>query len=387
MCVCGIICEYDPLHKGHEKQMQLIRRRLGSDTAIVCVMSGNFTQRGMPAVFDKTVRARAAVETGADLVLELPVTRVLCSAEGFAESAVEILDRLGVIDNLCFGCESGDSDAILITASDLCKPEYEEELKMILQTGASYAAARQKALEKLGGNGSLLKDPNDILAVEYCRQLLKRKSPIEPIAILREGGYHDETPDLEKPSATAVRALLKGGGDWRSYVPAGCVPVYENAAQHEFACGERAVLARLRSMTDEDWEKIAHGGEGLWSKVMKAARQAGSVEEILAAAKSKRYPMTRLQRIVMCAYLGITQDDLCRPVSYVRALAFSETGSRLLKKAKKIGNLPIINAGQKPNDRLYYAIESRAARLYGLFAEDDAAVNVSLEENIRIYRK
>lgn len=385
MRVCGIICEYDPLHKGHEKQMRLLRQQLGGNTAIICVMSGSFTQRGLPAVFDKTVRARAAVEAGADLVLELPVTRVLSSAQGFAEGGVEILDRLGVADSLCFGCECGDGRKIAETASAICKPGFDAAFRKNMENGMSYAAARQKTLEKQGGDGGLLENPNDILAVEYCRQLLIRNSPIEPVAVLREGGYHDVLPDAQNPSATALRALMRSGEDWRPFVPECCVPIYEMAVRYAFANGERAVLARLRAMTEDDWRKTAHGGEGLWSKVMKAAWQAQSVEEILTAAKSKRYPRTRLQRLVMCAHLGITQEDLQRPVEYVRALAFNETGSALLKKAKKNGSIPIVNAGQTPADAAYYAIECRAARLYGLFAVGEPE-NLS-EEKIRIFRK
>ena len=387
MPVCGIICEYDPLHRGHEKQFRLIREQLGENTAIVCIMSGNFTQRGLPAVFDKSVRAAAAVEAGADLVLELPVTKVLSSAQGFAEGGVEILDRLGIADTLCFGCESGDGTALMQTASMLCKSEYEAELQRIMGSGVSYASARQQALETLGGTGALLENPNDILAVEYCKALLERRSRIRPMALLRGGCYHDEMPDLVNPSATAVRALMAKGEDWRPYVPECCVPFYEQAARHDASCGEQAVLARLRGMEKSDWEQTAHGGEGLWSKVMKAAWQAGSAEEILTAAKSKRYPMTRLQRLVTCAYLGVTQNDLCQPISYVRALAFSGVGSALLKKAKRNGSIPIINAGERPEDAAYYDLECRAARLYGLFAENVDSASTALEENIRIYRK
>ena len=385
MHVCAIICEYDPLHKGHEKQLRLIRQQLGEDTAIVCLMSGNFTQRGMPAVFDKTVRARAAVQAGADLVLELPVTKVLSSAEGFARGGVEILDRLGVADHLCFGCESGDIQKITDTAKILCKPDFTEALRTNIRCGLSYAAARQRALESLSGDGTLLRNPNDILAVEYCKALLERKSRIEPMAVLREGDYHDKAPDTDNPSATAVRVRMEEGGDWRPYVPDACIPVYEQAARHSFRVGERALLARLRGMDDDEWQNVPHGGEGLWSKAMKAARQGGSVEEILAKAKSKRYPQTRLQRLVMCAYLGITQEDLQRPIGYVRALAFNDTGSALLKQAKKNGSIPVVNAGEKPEDTAFYTMECRAARLYGLFAVGEPA-NLS-EEKIRIFRK
>ena len=172
MQICGVICEYNPFHNGHRRQLSQIRDILGPDVGIVCLMSGNFVQRGAPAVFDKTVRARAAVECGASLVLELPVTAALSSAEGFARCGVEILDRLGAVDTLCFGSETGDTDALVRAAEAMCSPEFTQALRTALDEGRSYPAARQLALERVSGDGALLTAPNDILAAEYCKALL-----------------------------------------------------------------------------------------------------------------------------------------------------------------------------------------------------------------------
>ena len=212
MAVCGVICEYDPFHLGHEKQLAAIRQKLGAETVIVCLMSGNFTQRGMPAVFDKMTRAKAAVLCGADLVMELPVTAVLQSAEGFASAGVQILSALGA-EYLGFGCECGDAERLMAAAALTLRPEFDAALREEMESGCSYAAARQRAATALGGDGSLLERPNDILAVEYCRAILKQNSPLRPLAILRRGDYHAEEADEEAPSATAVRALLRSGGD------------------------------------------------------------------------------------------------------------------------------------------------------------------------------
>lgn len=156
MHICGIICEYNPFHRGHEKQLRQVRQELGADAAIVCLMSGSFVQRGEPAIFEKRVRAQAAVLAGANLVLELPVTKALCSAEGFARGGVEIFSKLGIIDTLAFGCESGDGQAIFTAAQAMCEAEYNRALREILDTGASYPAARQRALEALGLDGKIL---------------------------------------------------------------------------------------------------------------------------------------------------------------------------------------------------------------------------------------
>ena len=146
MHICGIICEYNPFHRGHEKQLRQVRQALGADAAVVCLMSGSFVQRGEPAIFEKRVRAQAAVLAGANLVLELPVTKALCSAEGFARGGVEIFSKLGIIDTLAFGCESGDGQAIFTAAQAMCAASYDRALREILDTGASYPAARQRAL-------------------------------------------------------------------------------------------------------------------------------------------------------------------------------------------------------------------------------------------------
>ena len=206
MQTAGVICEYNPFHLGHARQLGLIRQQLGQEAAIVCLMSGNYVQRGEPAVFDKCVRARAAVEAGASLVLELPVTYALRSAEGFAAGGVSILSRLGC-GFLSFGCESGDGDAILRAAEASRSSEFEQTLHANIQTGLSYAAARQRALEALGQDGQLLTRPNDILAFEYCRAILTQNSPMHPLAVLRPGDYHADTPDAEHPSATAGQRL------------------------------------------------------------------------------------------------------------------------------------------------------------------------------------
>ena len=384
MQTVGVICEYNPFHLGHARQLELLRQKLGPETAIVCLMSGNYVQRGEPAIFDKCVRARAAVEAGASLVLELPVTYALRSAEGFAAGGVRILSGLGC-GFLGFGCESGDGDASLRAAEASCMPEFEQALHTNMQTGLSYAAARQRALEALGQDGQLLMKPNDILAFEYCRALLTQNSPMRPLAVLRPGDYHAYTPDAENPSATAVRRLILSGGDWRRYVPAECL--YEDAAPHALIWGERAMLARLRGLEKQDWARAAHGSEGLWSKVWRAVQTQPDYEHILEAAKSKRYPRTRLQRLLLCAYLGIDAGQLAEVPPYVRALAFDEQGQTLLRQAKKRGEICLVNAGQRPPDLPYYAMECRAADLYTLFGAPGTCCCAGMEQKYRIFRK
>ena len=379
MQTVGIICEYNPFHLGHQKQFDKIRAQLGQDTVIVCLMSGNFVQRGMPAVFDKSLRAQAAIDCGADLVLELPTTYALSSAEGFAAGGVEILSPF--CDYLCFGCETGDTDTLMETARALLSPEFGPLLRSALESGCSFPAARQKALEQMGANSSLLESPNDILAVEYCKAILVQGSPMKPLPIRREGGYHDTEADAQNPSATALRQLICENHSWDAYIPSPALAAFRDAPIYTLAAGERAILARLRTMTDADFEALPYGSEGLWRKLMHASRSLASLEDVLTATKSKRYTRTRLDRMVMCAYLGITEEILHASIPYVRVLGLRASGIPVLKKAREAGLFP--HTGEKIDDS-YQAMEQRWDDLYGLFRLDTPSP-AGIHNNRRIY--
>ena len=361
----GIICEYNPLHLGHKKQIDRIREHFGPETAVVCAMSGNFVQRGAPAIIDKSYRAKAAILAGADLVLELPVTTALSSAEGFAAGGVRILGTL--CDSLCFGAETADADALTETARVLLGDRFPPLLRAQLETGKSFPAARQAALEQLGADGSLLSLPNNILGVEYCKAILSQGLQMKPCPIQREGSYHAEIADTENPSATAVRNLMLIAHNWRACVPKQIRDLFSQAPLHSLAAGERAILHRLRTMTDADFETLPYGSEGLWRKFMHACRQEATLEEIIAATKSKRYTRTRIDRMAMCAFLGITKDMLEAEVPYTRVLAFNDRGREILKQAKK--DSAFLNIGQK-TDHPHWQLEQQCGSLYGLFCTE-----------------
>lgn len=365
MKTVGIICEYNPLHRGHVKQFEIIRRLLGEDTAIVCLMSGNFVQRGAPAIIDKSPRAKAAIVSGADLVLELPVTCALSSAEGFAAGGVRILS--GFCDYLCFGAESADQESLMHTASALLSDAFSPLLRKSLDEGKSFPAARQTALEGMGLDAAILTQPNNILAVEYCKAILSSGCAMEPLPIRRYGSYHDTTADSENPSATAVRNLMTEKGNWVDYVPDTARSIFEHAPLHSIRAGERAILSRLRTMTDAEFEALPYGSEGLWRKFMHASRSEPTLEAIIASTKSKRYTRTRIDRMVMCAFLGISLQDFLSPVPYTRVLAFNDRGRSVLKAARQTGNF--LNAGEIDLSP-YGAKERQIGDLYGLFCVD-----------------
>ena len=375
----GIICEYNPLHLGHRKQLRRIREEFGSDTAIVCAMSGNFVQRGAPAIIDKSLRAKAAVFSGADLVLELPVTTSLSSAEGFASGGVSILSQ--VCDRLCFGAENADATSLMQTARALLSDEFPPLLRAELDTGKSFPAARQAALSRMGQDAGLLSLPNNILAVEYCKAIVAQNSAMEIFPIHREGSYHAEAADAENPSATAVRNLMLIAHNWKSCVPKAVRPIFDSAPLHSTAAGERAILAKLRTMTEPEFEALPFGSEGLWRKFMHACREESSLESIITATKSKRYTRSRIDRMVMCAFLGITKELLEAEVPYTRVLAFNDRGREILRRAKKDGSF--CNAGETRDDP-YWILEQRCGDLYGLFCTDSPEAP-GAEERRRVY--
>ena len=365
MEVTGIICEYNPLHLGHKKQLDRIRAAF-PDGGIVCLMSGNYVQRGAPAIIDKSLRAEAAVLSGADLVLELPVTASLSSAEGFAAEGVRMLG--GFCQRLCFGAESADKESLLTAAQALLSNDFSEKLRVELNKGISFPAARQAALQAMGVQTDTLSLPNDILATEYCKAILSQNVPMEPMPIIREGSYHNTAIDDENPSATALRACMAAGEDWLRYVPEEAKAVFADGNLHTLSAGEQAILYRLRTMTDTEFEALPYGSEGLWRKLMHNARKYATLEEIIAATKSKRYTRTRLDRMVMCAFLGITQKDMGTPAPYARVLALNDQGREILKSARETGCFP--NVGESVDDP-YQALEYRAGKLYSLFASEE----------------
>ena len=347
--------QYNPFHNGHLTQFRRIREMWGEDTAIVCLMSGSYVQRGAPAIVDKSIRAQAAILCGADLVLELPPEISLSSAEGFAAGGVAIASRC--CDALCFGTESMDKEALLQTAQALCAPEFPPLLRQALSTGCSFPVARGRALTQMGIAWDV-SSPNNILGIEYTKAMLQQGSAMEPMPIFRAGSYHDTALCTDAPSATAVRQQMISGGSWEAAVPPQAAALFQNATPHTLEAGERAILARLRTMTEAEFEALPYGSEGLWRKLMKAAGRYATLSEIVDAVKSKRYTRTRIDRMILCAFLGLTREQMGVVPPTVRVLGFSSQGRQILRAHPEFRN-----AGEDVSPE-----ELRLGSLYGLFS-------------------
>ena len=345
--VAGIICEYNPFHAGHGWMLQQLRE--GGADGIVCVMSGDFVQRGEFAVADKFARAEMAVRCGADVVLELPAPWSAATAEVFASGGVSALAQTGVVTHLAFGSECGDAEKLMLLAKTLGSEDYNACLRGKLRSGKTFAVCRREAAAELLGEetAALLDSPNNNLGVEYCRALLREGYAMQPVTVVRTGAAHDGAPREGIASASHIRNLLKSDAESAlGYMPAAAAEIL----RREIAAGRapvsmdncsRAVLAQLRRMSETDFARYAGGSEGLHHRFYQAVRKACDLELLLDEAKTKRYTHARLRRMLLSAYLELPAASPGDKPPYLRVLAAGERGRELLRQMRD-GGAPIL---------------------------------------------
>lgn len=365
METAGIVAEYNPFHRGHAWHIAETRRRLGGEAPVVCVMSGHWVQRGECALADKWLRAALALDRGADLVVELPTPWAMASAESFARGAVSLLAATGVVDVLSFGSETGELAPLEAAAAALDAPDYPERLRAALGRGLSFPAARQEA-----AGAACLSAPNNNLGVEYLRSLRALGSTIRPLTVPRQGAGHDGPAAGGFASASELRRLLRAGRGEEA-APYLTAPWSGELADMQHI--ERAVLARLRTMGEGDWAALPDGGgaEGLPSRLAKAAREAVSLEDFYARAKTRRYPHARLRRLALAAFLGLRAAERPAAPPYVRVLGLGGRGRALLRRMKDTCPLPVIVKPAQAREldgpaRTLFESEARYTDLYGL---------------------
>ena len=378
MGTAGIIAEYNPFHNGHAYHIE--RTRNAGCSHVVVVMGGCFTQRGEPACMRKQPRCEAALRNGADLVIELPVPWATASAETFAYGGVYLLNALGVVDVLSFGSESGNTSALTGLAAQILSLDGSESLAAALRTGVSFPRAREIALAKTDPDSvSLLRHPNDILAVEYLKAAARLGSRMRPLAVLRSGSGHDDPlPGGTVASASHIRRLLTEEPAEKAlrYVPESAAAVYrreiaEGHAPLQSTAAETAVLSYLRRLGARDFAALPDVCEGLENRIAGAVRRADSLDGLCAAIKSKRYTLSRIRRIVLSAFLGIDREIRAGPPPYIRVLGMTRRGAELLDAARPAAALPIVSrhadfASLGERARRVYALECLASDLYGL---------------------
>lgn len=379
MRICGVVAEYNPFHKGHAHQIKEAKARLGQDSAVFCCMSSDFVQRGDAAILPKHLRAKAAVLEGADVVLELPAPYALRSAEGFAQSAVGILLGTGVLTHLSFGAEDADPALLRETASLLLEHQTVQDTLLHLKTGISYAAARERALyARVKEKAEILQKPNNILAVEYCKALIHRESEVNILPIERKGAGHDGGADGEYASASYIRELLREvkTDEALSYLPDSTAAILQEAMDKGQALLdqsrlENAMLSALVRLDGDALAALPDANEGLDNRLLEAIRKGRTIEDICTQTKTKRYALSRIRRMVFCAYLGITRKEAETPPPYARVLAFSDKGREVLKAARKQATIPLITKPAHAFDlggdaRAIFQREALACDLYNL---------------------
>lgn len=391
MTITGIVAEYNPLHKGHLYHIAETRRITGCNS-IVTVMSGNFVQRGEPALVDKWIRTKMALEQGTDLVIELPLVYSISSAEGFAYGSVSILNSLGIVEYISFGSECADLKSLSFLAQILSEePEdYKVELKTCLKKGLSFPKSRQIALTNYIINKfhqnvnsyielNLLEKSNNILGIEYIKALIRLNSTIKPVTVKRLGNeYNSAALSDSYSSATSIRknihnpALIYNSMSETSFrllneaFDSGLGPI-------DFSSYTDMIFYALRRSSLESLKNIAEVTEGFEYKLKRASEDCSNLNELISMLKSKRYAETRIQRILLYTLLGITKEIAERKKNkpeYIRILGFTERGRQLLKEIKKHADIPIIT-NPSPKDKHLLEMDINATDIYCLALKKD----------------
>lgn len=369
MKICGIVAEYNPFHNGHKYHIEKTKEMYGA-THIAAVMSGNFTQRGDVAVFDKYKRTETALKNGVDLVIELPVPYALGSAEQFAFGAVSVLHSLGCVEMISFGSECGDVELLEETAGAVMFAQQNEDFFTFMRHGDSFPAALQKTIEKYYENDIIdaLTEPNNTLAVEYIKALGELGSSIKPVTVKRTGAEHDGDGTNGKfASAAHIRKSLAAGEDMSAFVPEFPESSLNDTAK--LANLETAILAKLRTMSPEELEKAPNVLMGLENRIYKAARVSANLAELYMLIKTKRYTMSRIRRIIMAEFIGIKKSDVKEKPPYIHILGMNAKGKEILAAADC--ELPVDTSLKSLSKKglkakRMAALESRAGDLYAL---------------------
>lgn len=363
MNICGIIVEYNPFHNGHLYHLKKCKDITGCE-GVIAIMSGSFSQRGTPSIIDKWLKTKLALEHGVDLVLELPSIYSLSSAEFFAFGSISLLNSLGIVDDVCFGSECGDINALINLSNILLMepPEFKISLKKHLNLGLSYPVARNNALKDYLSNiknidedtiSVIFNQSNNILGIEYCKSLLKLNSSIKPFTIQRIGGlYNDLNLNTEFSSATAIRNHLnskKPIENLKGFIPNKVLDLFINLENinYNFPLEDNMLpFIKYKILTNKNAiSNIPDISEGLDNKIQQEILLAKSMNDLIYKVKSKRYTYTRINRVLSQFFIGFEgyPIELMRkaPCPYARVLGFNKTGQKMLKLIKNNCSIPV----------------------------------------------
>lgn len=382
MALIGIIAEFNPLHNGHKR---LIDEAKSGGNTVAAVISGNFVQRGECAVIEKAARAKCALKCGVDIVAELPVPWSMSTAQNFALGGVWQLYSLGC-EEIIFGSECGDIDALYRTAEILCSDKFFTALTKSVNGALTFASAREAAAKELGADTSLLQNPNDNLGIEYVIAAKKLNLPIKFRCIKREGAAHDsKCISGDFVSASYIRdELAKGNIAFAERFMPNCLHgVLNEQSIADGAKLETAILAALRTKTAADFSNLPDMGEGLDNRLEFAVHAAVDYEDLQMKLKSKRYTLSRVRRLILSAFLGLDNSFFMKTPPYVRLLGASDAGIAALKNCAfyDIVTKPAQIKGLGADALKVFETECRATDIYTL------ALKVPLEAGLEYKRK
>ena len=392
----GIVAEFNPFHNGHKYLVESLKT--DENSVVTAVMSGNFVQRGEPAVTDVNTRTKTALDCGVDLVLSLPLPYCISTAEKFALAGVTVLDSLNCLDSIAFGSESNDKATLFDCAQKLTSIDVEIKTGELLKTGVSYPVAREQAITELYGESlsGVLSHSNDILCVEYIKGLISINSALDVTTVKRTGARHDSEEGTENiRSASLIRTFIDDLDEVKGFVPYESFKILENAISNgkliDYKKYEMSLMFKLRTLTPEDFKKLPDVSEGLEYRIYDAVRNSNSYSELLEKIKTKRYTLSRIRRILLFAYLDITKEILETPVPYIRVLGFNEKGASLLKLCKEKSKLPIITRvadlkNLSDDAKRIYDLECKARDLYSLCLKNPDVCGKEMTEKIIIVK-
>lgn len=393
--VFSVISEFNPFHNGHNYLIKSMREQ--GATHITAIMSGNFTQRGEPAIIDKYSRTKAALENGVDLVLLLPVTYSTASAEKYAFGGVSIAEAMGCCDTLFFGSECGDIKKLQKIGETVENIEFKAWFAGYVSSNETYARAIELSLVNILGNeyAGIIHTPNNLLAVEYIKAINDIKSSLTPKTIMRSSVAHDsQIPNKNYASASFIRSMIKSNSSYQEFVPEKsyeiiCDSIQQKSAPVDFSNFEKLIIYRLRTMTESEYRQLPNISEGIENRLRNASFNSTTLEELFNKIKTKRYPTSRLRRLVIRALLHITESDCSVNPQYIRVLGFNERGKDILREMRSKAKLPVIMKAHDIRElsfeaRRQFECESIADDIYALALPQTGKFGKNFTENIII---
>lgn len=395
MNVFSVISEFNPFHNGHKYLIDSMREQ--GATHITAIMSGNFTQRGEPAIIDKYSRTKAALENGIDLVLLLPVTYSTASAQDYAFGGVSIAEAMGCCDTLFFGSECGDIQKLKKIRDTFESIEFKAWFAGYISSNESYARAIELSLVNTLGNeyADIIRASNNLLAVEYIKAIYDIGSSLEPKTIKRSGVVHDSKIPFENyASASFIRSLINSHSDFKKFMPKESYDIVLESIRQKVAPVniynlEKLIIYRLRTMTEKDYKQLPNISEGIENRLRNASLNSTTLDTLFNKIKTKRYPNSRLRRLVIRALLNVTDSDCSITPQYIRVLGFNERGKDILREMRKTAKLPVVMKAQDIKElcfeaRRQFECESIADDVYALAIPETGRFGKNFTENIII---